>query len=333
MKTEFRLHKCMVLFGLLVLLGAITTAAGFAETYTSTSKAGLVYRLQGEYLGVIETWGGTWGAQAMATSEKEISIHLLEGGLPGLGFKGKSSIKKCQGRIDSDAQIVQAKVDAVTIVVKPDALEVSDANGQQLGVLTKLIRESKTLGARPPADAIVLFDVDGTNKFVGNKPGEDGLLGVGGISQELFGDHKLHIEFRTPFQPDDAGQQRGNSGVYLQGRYEVQVLDSFGLAGKSNECGGIYEIAKPKINMCFPPLTWQTYDVQFQEAKYDASGKKTQNAKLSVQHNGVTIHQDLELPNATPGKDSESPTQGPLYLQDHGNPVAFRNIWVKKTSN
>ncbi len=147
---------------------------------------------------------------------------------------------------------------------------------------------------------------------------------------EKLGDHQLHIEFRTPFKPLARGQARGNSGVYVQSRYEVQVLDSFGLSGEDNECGGIYKIAKPRLNMCFPPLTWQTYDIDFVAAKYDQSGKKTSNAIITIKHNGVTIHDKLELKSGTPGRLPEGPTPEPLYLQGHGNPVVYRNIWVVK---
>lgn len=309
---------------------SIVTPISKAETYTSPAKAGAIYLLQGEYMGGVEAWGGTWGAQIIAVSENKLSIHLLEGGLPGQGFKGKAPTKEYEASINANKDKVEVTKDSVTIVVKTNALEIRDAAGKQIGVLTKLIRESKTLGALPPKDAVVLFDVNRVNDFKGNKMGDDGLLGVGGTSNETFGDHRMHIEFRTPFQPSDSGQGRGNSGVYIQGRYELQVLDSFGLAGEDNECGGIYKIAKPSMNMCYPPLSWQTYDIDFKAAKYDASGKKTSNAKLNVKHNGVTIHDGLELSVGTPGKDQEGDKPGPLFLQDHGNPVVFRNIWVQK---
>lgn len=308
----------------------ILTPISQAETYTSPAKAGAIYQLQGEYMGVVEAWGGTWGAQIIAVSEKKLSIHLLDGGLPGQGFKGNAPTKKYEASINSDKEKIEVIKDSVTIVVNPNALEIIDATGKKLGVLTKLIRESKTLGALPPKDAIVLFEVNRVNDFKGNKMGDDGLLGVGGTSNETFLDHRMHIEFRTPFQPSDSGQGRGNSGVYIQGRYELQVLDSFGLSGENNECGGIYQIAKPSLNMCYPPLSWQTYDIEFRAATYDASGKKTHNAKLTVKHNGVLIHDGLELIKGTPGKDQEGDKPGPLFLQDHGNPVVFRNIWVQK---
>lgn len=140
----------------------------------------------------------------------------------------------------------------------------------------------------------------------------------------------MHIEFRTPFKPLARGQARGNSGVYLQSRYELQVLDSFGLSGENNECGGIYQIAKPSVNMCYPPLSWQTYDIEFKAAKFDESGKKVQNARTTIKHNGVVIHDDLELKSGTPGRHPEGQTDDGLYLQGHGNPVVYRNIWVVK---
>ena len=330
-QRTLNLCNLILIFGSLVAMHVFAASYLLAETFTSAEKAGPLYSLQGEYMGVVDSWGGNWGAQVIALKGKKISIHLLEGGLPGQGFQGKAPSKVFEGSIDSDKEIAESTKDSISVAVKPNALTIKDAAGKQLGVLTKLIRESKTLGARPPADAITLFDANRVNDFQGNKMGDDGLLGVGGTSKEVFGDHRMHIEFRTPFQPDDSGQGRGNSGVYIQGRYELQVLDSFGLAGENNECGGIYQIAKPSINMCYPPLSWQTYDIDFKAATYDASGKKSNNAKLSVKHNGVTIHDGLELPKGTPGKDEEADKPGPLFLQDHGNPVFYRNIWVQKT--
>ncbi len=149
-------------------------------------------------------------------------------------------------------------------------------------------------------------------------------------SKEKFGDHLLHIEFRTPFRPLAPCQARGNSGVYIQSRYELQVLDSFGLSGENNECGGIYSIAKPAVNMCFPPLSWQTYDIEFTAAKYDEAGKKVKNATATIKHNGVVIHENVDMKNGTPGRLPEGKSQEGLYLQGHGNPVVYRNIWVVK---
>lgn len=215
-------------------------------------------------------------------------------------------------------------------------------NGDATGsfAMEKVIRVSPTLVAEPPAGAIVLFN--GKNfkqwKHTNKKPGEDlvqwkllkgGAMevvkGTGSIvTKKKFADFKLHVEFRTPFMPDARGQARGNSGVYMQERYEVQVLDSYGLEGKDNECGGIYKIGAPLVNMCAPPTQWQTYDITF----YAPGAEKT-NARVTVVHNGVTIHDNVSLPKPTGGAlDSGVTKTGGIYLQDHGNPVQYRNIWL-----
>ncbi len=206
--------------------------------------------------------------------------------------------------------------------------------------MEKVVRVSPTMGEKPPAGAIVLFN--GKNfkqwKHTGEKPGSDSVKwellkdgamevkkGNGSIvTKKKFADFKLHVEFRTPFMPDARGQGRGNSGVYLQERYEVQVLDSYGLEGKDNECGGIYKIGEPLVNMCAPPTQWQTYDITFYSPSADRK-----NAQVTVVHNGVTIHDELKLPSPTGGAlDSDVNKPGGIYLQDHGNPVQYRNIWL-----
>jgi hypothetical protein len=120
--------------------------------------------------------------------------------------------------------------------------------------------------------------------------------------------------------------------VYHNGRWETQVLDSFGLKGEQNECGGLYSIAKPRLNMCLPPLTWQTYDVEFTAAKFDAVGTRTAWPRITVKLNGIVIHDDVELAKdfttAAPLSKPLTSPEGPVFLQEHGNPVAFRNIWI-----
>jgi hypothetical protein len=153
---------------------------------------------------------------------------------------------------------------------------------------------------------------------------------AGCTSQQKFGSCKVHIEFRLPYMPEDRDQARGNSGIYLQGRYEVQMLDSFGLEGKNNECGGLYELKAPDVNMCLPPLNWQTYDIDYTTAKYDGE-KVISPPRITVEHNGVTIHKDVELPadrGTRAAPVAPGPEPGPLYLQDHGNPARYRNIWL-----
>jgi len=327
-------HKhpaCRIIFtflGLLLLLGMSPRLGFSTETSTDALHAGNLYRLQGEYRGVIDAWGGNWGAQVVATGKQSLRVQLLKGGLPGDGFDGTEPDRKVECTFQEDEKECTASGDSFVLVLKPGSLEVKGKEKDKdtrLGVLTKIVRESNTLGRKPPPQAMILFGPR-DNNFAGATVLDDGL-GVGGTSRALMEDHRLHIEFCIPFQPADTGQSRGNSGVYIQGRYEVQILDSFGLKGADNACGGIYQLAKPRINMCYPPLTWQTYDIDFVQATYDATGIKTKNAKIRIEHNGVLIHDSQELKHHTPGQMEESPSPGPLHLQDHGNSVIFRNVW------
>ena len=217
--------------------------------------------------------------------------------------------------------------------------------GQQAGQfeLRKTQRVSPDLGKRPPEGAVVLFDGSNLDQWQSRNSGEparwkllpDGVMEVakGGdiVSKEKFGDHQLHLEFRLPYMPGASGQGRANSGVYVQSRYETQVLDSYGLEGHDNECGGFYQISQPLVNMCAPPLQWQSYDITFHSAKRGDDGKKSANARVTVVHNGVVIHDNFELPHCTPGAVDEKEWEpAGLLLQDHGNPVQYRNIWVKR---
>ncbi|MFF3255742.1 family 16 glycoside hydrolase [Actinacidiphila glaucinigra] len=150
-------------------------------------------------------------------------------------------------------------------------------------------------------------------------------------TKQAFGDFRLHAEFRVPKLPDDVtGQDRGNSGIYLQDRYELQILDSFGVAQlASNEAASIYNKKAADLNAATAPETWQTYDIVFRAARFDAEGSKTDDARITVVWNGRKVHDDVAVDGPTGGGDAESAAAGAIRLQDHGNKVRFRNLWIE----
>ncbi len=301
-----------------------------ATVFTDPQEAGFDFAAQGEYAGELQMDDGPqkFGAQVIALGDGKFRIVGYPGGLPGAGWSREDQKYPIAGERQGDAVVFTAEDEPIRVVLESGIVKVF-SEGFELGQMKKVARKSPTLGAKPPQDAVVLFDGSGTDAWDNGTLTQDKYLAATGVStKQKFDDHHLHIEFRTPFMPTATGQGRGNSGVYVQSRYEVQVLDSFGLEGENNECGGIYSIAEPDVNMCLPPLTWQTYDIDFTAARYNEDGEKVKNARATIKHNGVVIHDDLELTHGTPGRHPEEPGPDALFLQHHGNPVVFRNIWV-----
>ena len=228
-----------------------------------------------------------------------------------------------------------------------DASHLIATKGGERVELKHVTRTSPTLAAAPPAGAIVLFDgsnLDAWAKKAGKSwltedglapwkivddravevvPGADSI-----ISKKKFGDHRLHLEFRTLGTPT-------NSGVYLQTRYEVNVSETYGQleGGGTGALANCTDGIRPRVRASLPPLAWQTLDIDFRAPRFDASGKKTDNARASVSLNGVKIYEDQELnpPRGAAGRLGEAAT-GPIMLQEHGAPLQFRNIWVVESA-
>jgi len=213
--------------------------------------------------------------------------------------------------------------------------------------LKKVEKLSPTLGEKPTREAIVLFNGANFDKWIGDADlpvkwkivNEDEMEVVPTLphtvpktslfTRQEFTDVFLHLEFKLPLMPDRKGQDRVNSGIDFDNMFEIQVLDSYGLQGNWNECGALYGISPPKVNMSLAPYLWQTYDIIYHSPKYNAEGKRTKNGEVTVYHNGKCIHYQFPLKrgpeNLEKGRSS-FPIR--ISLQDHWSVLWYRNIWA-----
>jgi hypothetical protein len=225
--------------------------------------------------------------------------------------------------------------------------EIHDRNRPNPPVITPGTASTQDAPGKPPSDAVILFDGQDSSHWVQKKDGSpakwtvaDGYMEVapktGDIqSKEAFGDCQLHVEFREPSPPKGEDQDRGNSGVFLMGLYEIQVLDSYNSKTYADgQVAAVYGQYPPLVNAARPPGEWQTYDIIWHGPRFSADGKLAHPAHVTVIHNGVLAQDNVELtgptghhvrPPYTPGPDKL-----PLALQDHNHPVRFRNIWIRE---
>jgi hypothetical protein len=248
-----------------------------------------------------------------------------------------------QGKADGETKLViSGKVgDAEWNGTLEKQQLVVEAKGEKGGKfdLKSCVRKSPTEGKKPPQGAVVLLPFEEgketnldawTNKNWKLLPDGSAQVNKGdSLTVKEFGDVELHVEFTIPYMPTAAKQGRGNSGVYIQDRYEMQILDSFGVAPQKSDCGSIYTQTAPKADACLPPLRWQTYDITFHAPRLDAAGKVVKNVTVTMLFNGVKVHDNVEVPNPTGSARSKAPVKlAPLKLQDHGYPIRFRNVWL-----
>ena len=324
------------MIGLLAASALATAAAAVNEAemkvYSDPDHTDADFKFQGEYA------NARLGAQVRALGHGAFRTMFFAGGLPGDGWDGKTIIQKspstdmttpADARLEGDNvaidQVYKATCNGESVTGRTDTGEEFE--------LKRVHRQSRTLGAPAPAGAIVLFDGSNTDEFqAGARMTPQKWItsaGVGATTKRKFRDFTLHVEFMISYMPETQTiYQRPNSGVYLQERYEIQILDSFGVIEGVHDCGVLYAQITPAINMCYPPLTWQTYDIDFTAARYDASGHKTKLGRCTVKFNGVTILDDVEIKGSTPGGIPESPAPAGIYLQAHGHPVFFKNVWI-----
>ncbi len=296
--------------------------------YTDPENTDEDFPLQGEYYGPTN-YQRMFGVQVVAEGNGKFSARLYEGGLPGLYWYGGTS-EKLTGQRDGD--LLKLVGDRYIVMVKYPYASVYHRGGSWVGNLEKVTRASSTLGLQPPYGSTVLFDyrMPSDEHLQNAKITQDGYLAGGAITKMNVRDFRLHVEFRTPYMPDSGGQQRGNSGVYIQRRYEVQILDSFGLDPLINGAAALYRQRPAEINMSFAPLVWQTYDIFFRAARWDDNGNKLENARITVEHNGYPVQTDYDITAKTGAGQKEGPEDRPILFQDHRDPVVFRTIWIQR---
>jgi hypothetical protein len=319
----------------LALLPASLFAAEKGKAMLTLADVDEDFAVQGEYLGSIvdaHCRCQAVGLQVVAMGNGEFTAVEYAGGLPGYGWQIDGGRAKYAGKRDGDKVVLTGDKNQIEIQ-NGQAIIKTVGEYRTLGRANHVERESGTMGACAPCGAIVLFDGTNTDKFKNGKMTDDNLLLMGTETAIGYGDMRLHLEFRLPYMPTARGQGRANSGVYVQSRYEVQILDSFGLDGAFNECGALYREKKPDLNMCLPPLSWQTYDIWFRGPRFGEDGKKTNHARFTVWLNGVPVQNDVEIQSGTgAGKRvGEGQNALPTKLQNHSNPVRFRNIWLVET--
>ncbi len=333
--------------GTLRIICALCIAVAVASGASGAAKQPTI-RLEEVYPKGMDPLVGDWVGQFTSVETKNpkiaAQIYALGDGMyqinivPELFMRcppfAKMEVERIGGKLVFDAAGYKGTVSGNTFVGSRDEKNAPFE-------MTKYTHVSPTLGAKPPRGAIVLFDGKNFDKW---QDATDWRVLDNGVamvtptakllaSKDTFKDLELHVEFRLPNMPKARGQARGNSGVFVQDVYEVQVLDSYGLEGYYNECGALYKVSAPYVNACAPPLHWQTYDITFRAARFDSAGKLLENPRMTVLHNGIAIQNNQEISFLTTHsaaiRSKPHPKEpGRVTLQSHKNYVQFRNIWV-----
>lgn len=345
----------LAVLGLAGLAGVASAQSGayMPTTISSTPTALTAWQIQGEYYGSISGGGGNLGAWVVAKGNNVYDIVILPNGLvsiPGQVGGGWGGSSKYTG--------------SATWNSTTNAYAVTTANGYKTTTITgtgtnrvitgttptnvsftlnRVVRKSPVLGMKPKPEwgtASSWFDSTAAaaapsselSKWVANNTTPQvkfgGYLYRGIRTSATHGAGFLHIEVMGAFQPTATGQSRANSGIYLHSKYEMQVLDSFGLTGANNEMGGIYTVSAPLINAALPPMTFQTYDCYFTPRTSGANGDTAGAALMTVYLNGVLVQNNVKVPITTEaGFTGSQLAAGALYLQDHGNEVVYNNVW------
>jgi hypothetical protein len=292
------------------------------------------YEYQGDYTGVLSFDGGEEykaSLQVAVYGENRFQALFITGELPGYTDQPISDDQMFEmtGAIENGSLIIEGD-HPIEFRYDDGRFAAIDNENNVLGYLGHTVRTSPVMGLAPPESAIVLFDGSNLDYWDENtEMTDDGLLIEGATTTAEYGDMRLHVEAKLGFMPNSESSGRSNSGIYIQNRYEVQIIDSFGLPPQIGGNGSLYNESAPRLNTSFPPLTWQTYDVFFRAPRFDEDGNKTENARVTVYLNGILVQDDEELESGTgAGGQREEVATAELYLQGHTGPVRFRNVWM-----
>jgi hypothetical protein len=337
---EMETRCSCVIIGCLLLAGSAPGQQKKAAVIDPT-KVDADFLVQGEYVGTVTENGKAqkYGVRVgISANLGEFKAVAFRGGLPGDGWDKKLTDEKNKRLAEwagqtKDRATTFPKFLRGSAILRDGVFTINSA-GETIGDLKRVVRKSPTLGVKPPSGAIALFDGSGLDHFVAKKTKmtDDKLLMVGARTRQDFRSFLLHLEFRVPYL-----RSPGHSAVFLQNSFHLAVAGrSFGSGVLSDlGCGGIRWVRAPDENMCFPPLTWQTFDVDYTAARFDETGKISKRPVVTVRHNGVVIHDRVELPEMPPfyrggGTDPLSPQGGPLQFQSHADDrhYAYRNIWI-----
>jgi len=321
------------MYRMMLSLATLLAAAGMA-----VCAAPAVKDVQGLYEGARSDAKAShnFEARVVALGKGEYKVFLRE-----TASDGHLTKVELDGKTEGEAVTFSGKFDEGDCVASYADGKITGTVGKDEKLeMKRVVRESPSMGAKPPAGAIVLLDGKNFDE-VEARPGKDGkvpewiVAADGGVQvarhgirtkRTFAGSFKLHVEFKVPLRPEQRSQGRGNSGCFLPNGNEVQVLDSFGMTTyKGGGCGGLYKFKDPDAFDTFslasaPPGQWQTYDITYVVETKD--GKPTGKPVLTVLHNGIKIHDKFQLRRYRPGK---------LQFQDHGNPVQYRNVWILET--